>query len=129
MRQAKQRLPGCAAPLYVSLRSVLTTKPGDPRQDNVFYYACTRVSGGCYHGHACRLITYWPARSIFIPGAHRPSRCLRTLRARRALVRAKSKQSSRLEILGDRSRSVLILLGLLCSDHSCLACCARPSWL
>ena len=28
-------LPGCAAPLYVSLRSgfvVLTTKPGDPRQ-------------------------------------------------------------------------------------------------
>ena len=32
--KGRVRLPGCAAPLYVSLRSevVLTTKPGDPRQ-------------------------------------------------------------------------------------------------
>ena len=33
--QRERNLPGCAAPLYVSLRSgnVLTTKPGDPRQE------------------------------------------------------------------------------------------------
>ena len=35
--EGSRGLPGCAAPLYVSLRSVvvvvLTTKPGDPRQD------------------------------------------------------------------------------------------------
>ena len=30
--EEKTRLPGCAAPLYVSLQSEGTTKPGDPRQ-------------------------------------------------------------------------------------------------
>ena len=58
-------LPGCAAPLYVSLRSdvVLTTKPGDPRQP---YYGKEPGAKVCCGGCGIAIVGVYRDKSRYL---------------------------------------------------------------
>ena len=58
-------LPGCAAPLYVSLAPIITTKPGVPRQVRFFFCFCIFVTG-CFLGS--KIFNWDPNAMMFIEG-------------------------------------------------------------